>query len=169
MIDMTVHYDHITYGEDGPGWQYDDGGRADAGYKGSTGDCVTRAIAIASELPYQEVYDAINIRAKIEPPRHAYRQGSTQRAHNSSARTGVFRKHYQKVLEDLGWVWTPTMSIGSGCQVHLLNEELPSGKIICKVSKHLVAVIDGVIHDTHDCSRGGSRCVYGYYRLQEAS
>ena len=24
----------------------------------------------------------------------------------------------------------------------------------------------GVIHDTHDCSRGGSRCVYGYYRRE---
>jgi hypothetical protein len=26
-------------------------------------------------------------------------------------------------------------------------------------------VIDGVIHDTHDCSRNGTRCVYGYYRV----
>jgi len=32
-----------------------------------------------------------------------------------------------------------------------------------KVSKHLTAVIDGVMYDTHDPSRGGSRCVYGYY------
>jgi hypothetical protein len=33
------------------------------------------------------------------------------------------------------------------------------------VSRHAVAVIDGVIHDTYDCSRGGKRCVYGYWRL----
>jgi hypothetical protein len=31
-------------------------------------------------------------------------------------------------------------------------------------SRHLVAVIDGVIHDTHDCSRDGTRCVYGYFQ-----
>ena len=40
-------------------FQHDDGGRKAAGYKGSAGDCVTRAIAIAAELPYREVYDAL--------------------------------------------------------------------------------------------------------------
>lgn len=36
---------------------FNDGGRKEAGFKGETGDCVTRAIAIATEKPYQEVYD----------------------------------------------------------------------------------------------------------------
>jgi hypothetical protein len=72
-------------------------------------------------------------------------------------------------LSELGWVWTPTMTIGSGCQVHLRADELPPGRLICKVSKHLVAVIDGVIHDTHDPSRDGARCVYGFHRLTEDS
>lgn len=40
-------------------YQYNDGGRAEAGYKGHTGDCVCRAIVIASELPYQEVYNRL--------------------------------------------------------------------------------------------------------------
>jgi len=35
-------------------------------------------------------------------------------------------------------------------------------------SKHYTAVIDGVIHDTHDPSRDGTRAVYGYYYLEEA-
>jgi hypothetical protein len=48
--------------------------------------------------------------------------------------------------------------------VHLRAEELPGGRLIVKVSKHVVAVIDGVINDSHDPSRGGTRCVYGYYR-----
>lgn len=33
---------------------FHDGGRAAAGYKGKTGDCVTRSIAIATGKPYQE-------------------------------------------------------------------------------------------------------------------
>ena len=37
---------------------FHDGGRAAAGYKGKTGDCVTRSIAIATERTYQEVYDS---------------------------------------------------------------------------------------------------------------
>jgi hypothetical protein len=145
-------------------WTFDDGGRAAAGYKGFAGDCVTRAIAIATGLPYQAVYDALNVEAKTNPIRS---RGTTRRVRNSSSRTGVFRKHSGKFLLDLGWIWTPTMSIGSGCQVHLKADELPSGRLICKVSKHLVAVIDGVIRDTHDCSRGGTRCVYGYYHLTD--
>lgn len=34
-------------------FQYNDGGRAEAGFKGTTGDCVCRAIAIATERPYR--------------------------------------------------------------------------------------------------------------------
>ena len=39
---------------------FHDGGRAAAGYKGKTGDCVARSIAIATGKPYQEVYEALN-------------------------------------------------------------------------------------------------------------
>ena len=31
-----------------------------AGYKGSAGDCVVRSMAIATGLPYQEIYDLVN-------------------------------------------------------------------------------------------------------------
>jgi hypothetical protein len=55
------------------------------------------------------------------------------------------------------------MQVGSGCKVHLRADELPPGCLIARVSRHVVDVIDGVIHDTHDCSRGGARCVYGYW------
>lgn len=145
----------------------DDGGRAAAGFKGDTGDCVTRAIAIASGRPYQEVYDGLN----------AYKADmrQTKRVRGSSARTGVSRRVYDAYLKTRGWQWVPTMAIGSGCKVHLRPDELPNGRIICRLSRHLVAVIDGVIHDTHDPQRlpfgnetdaediQGTRCVYGYY------
>jgi len=41
-------------------FNYNDGGRARAGYKGYAGDCVCRAISIASERPYNEVYEALS-------------------------------------------------------------------------------------------------------------
>lgn len=136
---------------------YDDGGRANAGFKGATGDCVCRAIAIATELPYKEVYKLINDFGKKEKITKKHKT-------RSSARTGVRIKTIRKVLKSLGWEWIPTMLIGQGCKVHLDSDELPNGRIICSVSGHEVAVIDGVIHDTYDCSRDNSRCVYGYYR-----
>lgn len=140
---------------------FHDGGRAAAGYKGSTGDCVTRSIAIATGKPYQDVYDALNELAHSE-------RLSKRKRKRSSSRTGVFRATYQRYLASLGWSWISTMKIGSGCQVHLRPSELPPGPLVVRVSRHLTAVIDGVIYDTHDCSRGGTRCVYGYFSLSDS-
>lgn len=135
---------------------YDDGGRAAAGFKGSAGDCVTRAVAIATGKPYREVYDLL-----------ADGAGNERKSKGRSARNGIRtgRKWFKDAMKALGFSWTPTMKIGSGCKVHLKPEELPSGRLVVSVSKHMVAVIDGVIRDTHDPSRGGTRCVYGYWTL----
>jgi hypothetical protein len=138
-------------------FQYNDGGRAAAAYKGKTGDCTCRAISIATDLPYQQVYDLLND--------HTAAQRITKRQpRRGSARTGIYRSTIRLVMEQLGWTWTPTMEIGSGCKVHLRAGELPTGRLVVSVSKHIVAVIDGVIHDTHDPSRDGTRCVYGFWR-----
>lgn len=139
-------------------WTYNDGGRAAAGYKGEAGDCATRAIAIATGLSYQTVYDAINSAAQSE------RRGKRKRG-ISNARTGVYKGTMRRYLAALGWTWTPTMQIGSGCTVHLRANELPGGRIIVALSRHFCAVIDGVAQDTYDPTRDGTRCVYGYWRL----
>ena len=60
------------------------------------------------------------------------------------------------------------MFIGQGCKVHLRADELPKGRLVVALSKHIVAIIDGVIHDTGDPSRGGTRCVYGYFQNNAA-
>ena len=140
---------------------YDDGGRATSGYKGKTGDCVTRAVAIATGLPYREVYDRLaegNATQRITK-RSAKSDGKRTAREGISVR----RKWYKDYLKSMGWWWVPTMQIGSGCKVHLKADELPPGRLIVTVSKHIVAVIDGVIHDTYDCSRDETRCVYGFW------
>ena len=135
---------------------FHDGGRAAAGYNGTTGDCVTRSIAIVTGRPYQEIYDGLNELGRVECI-------GKRKKKRSNSRTGVYPKSYQRYLESLGWHWTPTMVIGSGCTVHLRTEELPKGRLLVKVSGHLTAVVDGVLYDTHDCSRSETRCVYGYF------
>lgn len=137
-------------------WQYNDGGRVAAGFRGKAGDCAVRAAAIVTGLPYREVYDAINALAERERPRRGGRR--------SNARTGVHGRTLRRFMDSLSWRWVPTMRIGSGCTIHLGNGELPAkGRLLVFVSRHFVAVIDGVIQDTHDPSRNGTRCVYGYY------
>lgn len=142
---------------------YDDGGRKEAGFEGAAGDCVCRSIAIASGLSYAEVYGRLNNLAELERPNA--RKGRA-RGRRSSARNGVFKSTYVRLLQELGFKWTPTMQIGSGCKVHLRANELPAGRLVVSCSKHLVAVIDGVIHDTYDPSREGTRCVYGYWKKE---
>lgn len=134
-----------------------DGGRDACGFKGETGDCVTRAIAIASGLSYRDVYDRINFVAKSE-------RLTKKRRSKSSARTGVHKPTIDKLMKELGAVWFPLMGIGTGCKVHLSDKELPpQGRFVLSLSRHLAAWIDGQLHDTYDCSRDGTRCVYGYW------
>jgi hypothetical protein len=142
---------------------FDDGGRTAAGFRGTADDCVTRAIAIATGKPYREVYDEINKTAVGERFRRGRIGFMAATKRGSSARTGVLKPTTKEYLASLGWTWTPTMQIGRGCTVHLRDGELPMGRLVVSVSRHLTAVIDGVIHDNHDPSRDGTRCVYGYW------
>lgn len=137
---------------------YDDGGRKAAGFKGKAGDCVCRAVAVATGKPYAEVYAELSAseigwaeKGMFKDTDGLYRPRSDTMATLRAYMTG------------LGWKWTPTMKIGAGCTVHLSADELPPGRLIARVSKHWTAVINGVIHDTYDCSRNGTRCVYGYF------
>ena len=139
-------------------FNYNDGGRSEAGYKGNTGDCGCRAIAIATGIPYKTVYDLINrYGAKERMTKKVRAKGRT------NARTGVWMHTMRKIMKDLGWEWVGTMGIGTGCKVHMKKDELPKGRIICRLSRHYAAVIDGVVNDTYDSSREETRCVYGYW------
>ena len=146
-----------------------DGGRSASGFKGDTGDCVVRAIAIASGLDSGDGYRAVyNLMRDRNADYVATRRGKVAnklKKKGSTPRNGNFKAVYHQLILDLGFEWTPTMSIGSGTTVHLRSDELPKGNLICRLSKHIAAVKDGVLHDNYNCSRGGTRAVYGYYRL----
>lgn len=141
---------------------YDDGGRAASGRRGLTGDCVTRAVAIASGTSYAEVYAVL---ASGNAGQRITKRSSKSRAGRRTASSGidVRRKWFREYMTSLGFVWRPTMGIGTGCTVHLRDGELPNGHLVVSVSRHSTAVIDGVIRDTFDPSRDGNRCVYGYW------
>ena len=131
------------------------------------GDCVIRSISIACETPYLDVQKELQKRTKAFREKSWSRMARKIKPKEDNGFKGIPKQSYEPYLLSLGWKWKPTMFIGSGCKVHLKASELPKGRLICAVSRHLVAVIDGVIHDTVDCSRGETRCVYGYYYKKE--
>ena len=127
------------------------------------GDCVPRAISIATGLPYKKVYDELNKRTQEWWLNSSTKETRHRKPDRYKVHFGTYKKVYKPYLEELGWTWIPTMGIGTGCKVHLKASELPKGRIICKLSRHLVAVIDGVMNDIYNSSRDGNRCVYGYF------
>ena len=150
-------------------YQFDDGGRQAAGWKGKGGDCVTRAIAIASGRPYQEVYDRL-AEGNATQRMSKRERGAIARTGRTTALHGIFtkRKWFKDYMEELGFEWTATMGIGTGCEVHVRATELPlEGRLVLALSKHYAADVDGVLRDTYDCSRHGTRCVYGYYIMED--
>ena len=139
---------------------YNDGGRSKY-FKGTGGDCVTRAIAIISGKDYKEVYNALAEGNKNQ--RKTKKSSKTTGKKTALHGINTKRKWFKYLMKAWGFEWVSVMNIGSGCKMHLKAEELPEGRIVCKLSKHFTAVIDGVINDTYDPSRNGTRCVYGYW------
>lgn len=141
----------------------DDGGRAHWFRNEADGDCACRSIAIASGRPYREVWDRIFVLAR----RHE-RRGKHKRSISHPDR-GVYRPLMHRILvTELGFEWTPTMQVGSGCTVHVRPDELPAeGRHVLSLSKHFTALVDGKLRDVHDPGRDGTRCVYGYWSAPE--
>lgn len=143
----------------------DDGGRVAAGRKGDAGDCVTRAICIATGGDYLTVYAAMadgNADLAEALAARGKRVPGYMRARSASR--GVNPKVWKPYLHALGWHWVHTMNIGSGTVVHVRPGDLPPcDRMILRLSRHLTAVVDGTIRDTHDPSRDGTRAVYGIW------
>ena len=126
------------------GYQYNDGGRSASGRKGHAGDCVCRAIAIAMDRDYDEVYRELADANKAA-------------GHKKSARNGIYRKVYEAYLNQHGWVWHSAPKFDGRKARH---SDMPNGVVIVRMARHIACVIDGVVHDTWDSRR---KMVYGYW------
>lgn len=139
-----------------------DGGRSQY-FKGErVGDCVTRAICHATGKDYKEVYDDLFNLSKNWGT--CKTKKTLKIRQNASPRNGVNKvvlKHY--IENVLGFKWVALMGIGTGTKVHVKADELPAGTLILSLSRHLTCIKDGVLYDTYDCTREGTRAVYGYW------
>lgn len=131
---------------------WDDGGRLRYGYPPFANDCAARAVAIATQLPYQQVYDYINHLARVERVRLF--------GARSSAENGVRLETMQRLLVwEMGWVWHHN-STGMA-----LNQ-LPPGRLVVRIGRHYTALIDGVIRDVFNPTLKKWRVVVGYWRYE---
>ncbi len=127
-------------------YQYNDGGRKAAGFKGTAGDCGVRAMAIALGLDYSVVYKELA-------------QANADNGRAKSARNGVMKDVYTEVLKRHGFVWNKApQRVGRKARCSDLK-----GVVIAQQARHFVAVLDGVAHDAWDSTE---RMVYGYWSKQ---
>jgi len=124
-------------------YQYHDGGRKKAGYGRAKGDCVTRAIAIVTNLSYINAYEMVN---------RFCRQEKNQ---ISSARAGVTKNTINKIMKNLGFSWIPKR--------FKWGEEQIEGKVILNLSAHVVPVIGDCYYDVSPNQMEGG-IVYGYWK-----
>ncbi|MFN3191981.1 MAG: DUF2786 domain-containing protein [Aureliella sp.] len=113
---------------------WNDGGRASAGFVGTTNDCVVRSLSIATGIAYRDIYEHF------------------QQTANRSPRKGMPIKHVSRFLQDLDW--TEVTSTGLSLQEIDRDCSLPKGVVVAHVSRsndrcqHLTTFVDRVVHDT---------------------
>ena len=127
------------------GFTYDDGGRKAAGYKGSARDCVVRAYAILTGVPYPESYDLFKVGIKAFEF-EAIQAGKLRRQLKYPSR-GVYTAVWQKAFKDSGIV---KVKRGRGPWPTYTEAYEMAGNCIVTTNKHICAIIDGELRDTFD-------------------
>ena len=120
-----------------------DGGRSKYYTLDKVGDCVIRAIAIATERDYKEVVeDTWEFSKKYGCPIN-------------------WKDVYIPYLESIGWekVSSPKLKGRKA-----IAKDLPKGRYIMRQANHLSACVDNVPYDIWDTS---NKMVYCYYRKKD--
>ncbi len=131
-----------------------DGGRSRSKRARQKNDCTVRALALAAGVDYDMAYDALAAAGR------QVSRGFDFRKWAAKAEFGGYRFQWVPFPARKGeWRMNPvTFAI-----------EHPTGRFILRLSKHVVACVDGVVMDTSS-DQGAMglewRCVYGAWRLE---
>lgn len=121
-----------------------DGGRAAAGFKGHTGDCGVRAMAIALGLDYKDCYKELA-------------QAHKECTGEKTARKGIHKSIFNDVIRKYGWVWHSAPKF-NGRKARAID--MPKGPVIAQMRNHYAAVIDGTVCDSWNST---NKMVYGFW------
>ncbi len=129
-------------------WRYDDGGRDAAGFP-SHPDCGIRAAALATGLTYIEAYRALEATRPL----------------GWDPMAGTPQELSKQFFADRGFTWVRPEGRG----VRFRKDELPRlSPLVISMPRHLTVVVEGVILDVADPSRGGRGHVLGYWLPDES-
>lgn len=129
-------------------WSYNlvqtDSGRSVSRRPKQSNDCTVRALANVFDMDYDDAYDYL-----------------------AAAGRKCSRGFHFKTLEHPKLKWEAYQAIKGQSRKTISDfcKEHPEGKWIIRVSKHVAAVIDGVVYDTFESNP--TKCVYGAWKVAE--
>ena len=131
-------------------YRFDDGGRAAAGYRGKTGDCVVRAIAICAREDYRAVYATMAEHMKLNgyaASGNAY--ATRERNRKAPRRRGQLsaRRVQDRVLKAYGF---RKVRLPAGERPTYTEAHHRYGDCIAGTTKHVAAIVGGALRDTFD-------------------
>ena len=139
-------------------YSYTDGGQQAAGYEEHPGDYIVRAISIALNLNYKDIYQILN-ELSVE-------YASADARKDSILCAGAYLEVMESQIPSDGFVKQKG-------EIRLDDERLKKGTYILRLAirgrTHIVCIKDGVLFDkwdsrrVHDC--GAYRTAYVYYAL----
>ncbi len=121
-----------------------DAGRGQSKRAKQQNDCTVRAYAVAFDIPYDQVYDSF-----AELGRKCGR--------------GFDFKAFAKTHARLRWHSFPAERGKTRMNPAKFGTAYPTGRWIARTAKHVMAIIDGVVVDTH--SPRPDRCIYGAWEV----
>ena len=131
------------------GYVYNDGGRRAAGFKGNTGDCVPRAIAIVTGQPYIDVYKTMAAEMKANGYAASGNAYATTKPKAGKRKRGQLKakdvQHKVKAMFGLTRVKLP-----KGPRPTYSQAFDTYGPCLVGTTHHVAAVVDGALHDLFD-------------------
>lgn len=125
-------------------WIQTDAGRATSKRKAQRNDCTVRALAIARKLPYDTAYDILKAAGRVSGRGFDFAQWINDQPWATKLSFPAVKGKRR-------------MTPAQFCQ------DYPAGVYILRAAKHVIAVCDGVLHDTFENSP--DRCIYGAWRI----
>ena len=131
---------------------FNDGGRSKY-FKGQTGDCVVRAIAIATGGDYKVIYDDLFQANKdymsSKNTKLAKQMKSRAREKSGTPRAGIYKKIFDKYLLSKGWKYVSCRTFG-GTERTKLDQLMHLDNIIVNINRHSMCMQKGVVQDIWD-------------------
>ena len=135
--------------------QTDGGRRQDTKRRNHGKDCMVRALAVATGVPYAQVYDELVAEGVFSPKRGGFMDRLVGQLNFADMDFHGFK---------FQWISFPAVKGKPRMHADKFAEQFPTGTYLLRMGHHICCMADGVLYDMF--SHTDRRCVYGAWQLK---